>query len=72
MSGVGGGFAGMTGGSFFAAPGWIDKSKPPGRTAQVLLLLPDAVSLPPAGLILLFILMPAQLSSSLFSSPGRF
>jgi len=29
------GFAGTTGGSFFAAPAWVDKSKPPGHTSQV-------------------------------------
>eukprot|EP00966_Prymnesium_polylepis_P057523 1332092-Prymnesium_polylepis.1 len=28
------GFAGTTGGSFFASPGWVDKSKPPGTTSQ--------------------------------------
>jgi len=28
------GFAGTTKGSFFAAPGWVDESKPPGHTSQ--------------------------------------
>ena len=28
------GLAGMTEGSFFKAPGWVDQSKPPGATSQ--------------------------------------
>ena len=35
MSGAGGGIAGMSGGSFFKAPGWVDLTKPPGASTQV-------------------------------------
>lgn len=35
MSGAGGGFAGTVNGSFFEAPPWVDKSKPPGGSKQV-------------------------------------
>jgi hypothetical protein len=35
MSGAGGGFAGMNGGSYFKAPGWIDLNKPAGFSTQV-------------------------------------
>ena len=35
MSGAGGGFAGMNGGSYFKAPGWIDLSLRPGESKQV-------------------------------------
>ena len=35
MSGAGGGIAGMSGGSFFKAPGWVDLKKPPGASTQV-------------------------------------
>jgi sterol desaturase/sphingolipid hydroxylase (fatty acid hydroxylase superfamily) len=34
MSGAGSGFAGTTNGSFFEAPAWVDKSKPPGASKQ--------------------------------------
>ena len=35
MSGAGGGLAGRNGGSFFAAPGWVDLKKRPGESRQV-------------------------------------
>ena len=35
MSGAGSGFAGLTDGSFFKAPGWVDLSKRPGESKQV-------------------------------------
>ena len=35
MSGAGGGLAGMNGGSFFKAPGWVDLAKRPGESRQL-------------------------------------